>query len=362
MCSVTISYKVQAIHHSITIISIIILFIIVGGCEREVVRERTSEGDVVFLTGSLLTESDSLALPLTIRYVKGFLLVGDTQSVHPLHVINAYTGEYVGGFSRNGEGPGEMLRPGSVITYPSSDTFYVHDIRLRRLTRGVIPANGVLRIDQGTSVTIRADGLLNNMIALPQEGFAGTGIHNGHQTLLHVRTDGSEGESFGNDLGGPEAVNLQFRHQGYQNSIRVKPDLSRVAVAYRYASRLDIYDHDSGSTRIVRWKDMFGPSFNTDLGRASQFSESDRRYGYVDVATSRDYIFALYSGYADGEVPDAAFGRFVHVYSWEGELISVYSLDRPAVAIEISPDGDTIFTIVHYPSVMITTTSLHRET
>lgn len=323
------------------------------GCNPSDPRDDEPNNDIITLKGVPLIETDSLALPINARYVTGYLIIGDLESENPLHVIDAGTGRYVGGFGHRGEGPGEILRPAGVVTYPRSDSIQIYDVGLRRITPAILQQNGTIQIAADRSVNVRAQGLLANLIGLPNGELTASGIHQGERALLRITNDGLEGKSFGSLVGGPENLPLQFRHHGYQNNIKARLDGSQIVIAYRHADRLDIHDFEQDETITLRWIDEFEPEFSTAGGRASPFLQESARYGYVDVATSSAYIFALYSGARNGDVADADFGRFVHVYTWEGELVSVYELDHPAISLEVSPASDALFTLVHYPGVAI---------
>ncbi|NIU77657.1 MAG: hypothetical protein GWN71_30125, partial [Gammaproteobacteria bacterium] len=76
-------------------------------------------------------------------------------------------------------------------------------------------------------------------------------------------------------------------------------------------------------------------------GQPSLATGADLRFGYVDVATTEDRIYALFSGQTRGGAPPgrAVFGLYVHVYDWTGQLREVLELDRPAISVAVTEDG-----------------------
>ena len=77
----------------------------------------------------------------------------------------------------------------------------------------------------------------------------------------------------------------------------------------------------------------------------------DLRLGYVDVAASRDRIYALFSGRTRAGHPDEAiYGRDVHVFDWDGKLHSVIHLDADAMAIALDEGQDLLLAVRHLPT------------
>ncbi len=62
------------------------------------------------LSGRVLTDSDSLAIPVLILAVADFLIVADLAADHPIHIIDASDGRLRSIFRRGG-GPGEVKAP-----------------------------------------------------------------------------------------------------------------------------------------------------------------------------------------------------------------------------------------------------------
>ena len=74
--------------------------------------------------------------------------------------------------------------------------------------------------------------------------------------------------------------------------------------------------------------------------------DRDSRYGYLDVTTGPHMIVALFSSRRDSEVGFYPDGKFVHVFDWQGRLLSVYELPELASAIALDAPRHQLF-VVH---------------
>lgn len=73
-------------------------------------------------------------------------------------------------------------------------------------------------------------------------------------------------------------------------------------------------------------------------------TDGSLRFGYVDVATSREDIFALFSGRArEGFKEEAPLGDYVHVFSWDGAFRRALKLDAGMLAVAVDPAGMILY-------------------
>ena len=72
--------------------------------------------------------------------------------------------------------------------------------------------------------------------------------------------------------------------------------------------------------------------------------------GYIDVYTTEQYVYALYSGKT---IKDATSGAFesnqVLVFDWSGNPVTKYALDIFVTEICISPDDAVLYAISNKP-------------
>jgi hypothetical protein len=126
----------------------------------------------------------------------------------------------------------------------------------------------------------------------------------------------------------------------------------RIAVAARYAGSLEVFDAAGKREREIRGPFEFLPAFSVGEGERgpAMATGDDLRFGYVDLAVTDRYVFGLFSGRTRGQAEeDASLGRYVHVFTWDGDLVDVLELDADASAIEASETGSELYVLRNDP-------------
>jgi hypothetical protein len=144
----------------------------------------------------------------------------------------------------------------------------------------------------------------------------------------------------------------------------VRPDGRRIVIATQYADQLEFYGPDGGRIKTVRGPFGFDPRFTVvDIqGFKTMSSDESMRHGYVDVTATQDRVYALFSGRTrEAFGGGASFGRYVHVYDWDGKLLQVLTLDRDLISITLSADERRVFGAAHDPEPVIMTYDLPRS-
>jgi hypothetical protein len=96
-------------------------------------------------------------------------------------------------------------------------------------------------------------------------------------------------------------------------------------------------------------------------GEVYMAPEEDMRFGYVRIATTDDRIYALFSGRSNrGSPRDAPYGRFVHVYDWDGEFLAALELDNAALEIAVDPLGEELYATIEEPEPGVRVYSLRE--
>lgn len=108
-----------------------------------------------------------------------------------------------------------------------------------------------------------------------------------------------------------------------------RPDGSlKIAVAGPRAQRLDF------STRA-----------GEELGRIDFLPTGETRFAYTSATSNHRSVFALFAGGAFGVVGAgrAFWGRELHEYSWEGQLLGVHLLPELVTQISVNGEGTRVF-------------------
>lgn len=139
--------------------------------------------------------------------------------------------------------------------------------------------------------------------------------------------------------------------------LRIRPGTTNEFAYFTLnGAMMQIFDIDRDYKFNIKYEKIYYlPSFT--VIKTPQFTKakmaSDSKLGFIDVAVTRDNIYALYSGGLPGDV----FCDDVFVYNWKGEPISRIKLDKKCRNIAIDENnpkilyglyGDTNVHIVKY--------------
>jgi len=305
----------------------------------------------ILLMGTTLYDGDLLAMPTQIAVGNDRIALVDGFAKRPIHVLDP-AGGYIAGLGKGGEGPGEFEGPRALEPTADGDGFWVFDAALSRLTLvepdrwNSIPASGRV------TLAIRGPAMVTNLVRRGDEGFIAAGFF-GEGRLGHFTGDGEyEGASGtlpSSDIEAPPEV-LQHAYRG---NLKADPAGGRLVFANRNAGFLEVFTSDGEPVRRIDGPFEFDPVFRVTMGERgpSLATGEDLRFGYVDVATTRDRIYALFSGRTRaGHPDDAVYAREVHVFDWDGTLQSVLHLDADAMAIAVDARRDRLLVVRHLPT------------
>ena len=311
--------------------------------------------DPIALASETVTDADFLALPSQIEVVGPNLVILDAASDSAVAVVRREDGALVRRFGRRGEGPGEFSGAWSIERVPGDDLdFWVYDVALLRLNRidldlairGENPVVEMIRLDADARVLDPV--WLDTMVV--GVGFFASG------RLALFNAEGRLLRRVGAEPPGSDNVPIPVRQHAFQSKLKANPSRTRLVLATRHADVIEIYDPDG--TRIAAPTPLFGflPRFEVRdrRGEAVMATGDDLRFGYIDLATTDDRIYALFSGRTRRGFPGVAnFGEYIHVFDWQGELKGVYRLDSEAISIAVDPAGGALYAIRHAPSPAI---------
>ena len=312
------------------------------------------------LKGRLFATGDYLAAPAEMVVAGERLLVIDAMSDSALHVIDTRTGRHVRSLGGRGEGPGEYRGPWSLASErrrPGQP--WVYDLQLARLTRvdlrpGAAPAAQaeIVRI-QGEALAIQPVWTQDSLLVSPSLSARGR--------LSFYGPDGTFRRAAGPLPQGGGGVPPAILQQAWMGTLVSNPQTGWLALVTQHADQVEIYRPDGSLVRRVRGPFRFDPRFTVEQmqGQPVMAQGDAMRFGYTDAEATAGEIYALFSGRTrEAYKAASSFGRFVHVYDWQGELKRVYELDSDVVAIALSPDGKRLYGIGEEPEPAIVVFSL----
>lgn len=316
--------------------------------------------DVQKVTGRVLVSGDYLGRPSRVEQIGTSLLVLDDLGSSAVHFVSAFDGRHVRSQGRRGNGPGEFRSAWSIARVPHDTRgAWVFDVQISRLTRvDAVPEREptsdppMITLSGGPNPT-QPIWITDSLLVTPN--------FSGDARLAYYGRDGrflrAAGPAPSDNRGTPVGV-LQ---QAWMGRLAARPAGDRLVLATQYADQLEIYSVDGALVKKVRGPFHFDPLFkvaNAD-GMPTMTFDDGVRMGYSDVIATDDRIYALFSGRTrEAYGGNSPFGRYVHVYDWEGRLQRILELDTDVISISLSSDQRALFGIAEVPEPVIMTFSL----
>jgi TolB-like 6-blade propeller-like len=147
----------------------------------------------------------------------------------------------------------------------------------------------------------------------------------------------------------PDSVPPNVCQHAYQPQLAVAPDGRHIAVASRNASLLELFSRD-GSERVVAQ----APTPVTPVYQVARMpdghkvfaSGDDLRFGYIAVAATDSFVYALFSGHLRAEGTEhSTMSSDVHVFDWSGRLVWRIALPLKVYALVADTTGRSLFAL-----------------
>ncbi|MFN9116518.1 MAG: BF3164 family lipoprotein [Gemmatimonas sp.] len=311
---------------------------------------------VLPLEGEVLGSGEELATPGSILVLDSLLVVIDRKNDKQLSILSKHSGRLLGSFGVKGNGPGEYRAPWTVSADPAvKGRLWVFDRQLRRLTRvdiGRMPlAPGFPKVETRTMTRS-----FNEVISLRAGSFLGANPAAETARLAVALVDGELKSRHAPLPQSPPDVPLAAWQNAQQVHIAVDPNRRRIVAASRYADRIEIFDDGGRAIGLAERFFSFEPRF--EAGALSVRSRDDKttmalgneaRIGYVSLALSKNFIYALFSGTTMGASMTPTYGAYLHVFDFAGKSRGVYKFQGPVAAIAVEPDDSRLYATRHDP-------------
>jgi hypothetical protein len=254
-----------------------------------------------------------------------------------VHVVDLIAGRFLVSYGQNGEGPGDFESLVNLTTRPGeAPEIWAFDANLRRITRLGVGVGS----EHPATMIMSPTALLNRAIWLNPDRLLVV-AHSDTDRYAILDSTGKRLAVVPGDLLGPDSVDKETRagrSTGFYSC--ASPPRERFAVAFVHGGRIDLNDYSGRLRGRARVPFPTKGSFRRDS--VGQWHARDVRLYYVDCAATPPHLYALFSGLRldrpGGAV--AVEARYVHVFDWDGNLVTVLALDR--FVRTIATAGDTL--------------------
>lgn len=281
--------------------------------------------------------------PFRIRQAEDKVIVMDLHGTdHYYHVFQYPSFRYINSFGKRGDSPQEMLSAEN-IRY-KDNAIWVLDANKSELTRLGYSLSGdsVLRDEV---VTLDKSLLRSLDFAVYNDSTFIIPDYSGDCRFCWVSR---KGELMRKSGAIPTANDDALQNarpalaQAWRSFIDYNPNNGILAIATQLGEVLEVYDLKD-TTRVVR----MGPNGEPQFKIADGYGIPAGIMGFSDVQVTDSAIYAVFHGRTfkeiaqkSGQAPDG--GRYIYVFSLEGEPLCKYTLDRYIYGIHVDESTKTI--------------------
>lgn len=300
------------------------------------------------LQGELFIRDDSLGTPTDIAVGEQFVFIGDPYADQAVSVFDKESGDFVTNTAPKGEGAQEISRLKSMNFKPGSNSGWIWD------------PPGLAKYFDGTSITgktirLTGGGFAMDPVWIIGDSIVSSGLYDSGRLGVYTPS-GEFVRTIGSLIPGETSDHTASRQYAYEAILRTNSVGNSIVAASLNTDRLEIFD-TSKMLHLVRGPGFHEPVFRVlsidSNGNPRTFIESETVQGYVSIAVTDQFIFALYSGRTRAWVRSQDYfsppGQTVIVFNWNGTPMGVLELQDGAVQIGVSRDGQYIYAIYRRP-------------
>lgn len=299
------------------------------------------------LQGELFVHSDLLGNPTRIAVGELFVFVGDPQAEQAITVFDRRSGEFIGHTGDKGEGPREISSVWSLDFKPGKNSGWIYNYpRVFKYLDGASMTEEAIRFTGG--------GTPLSPVWIVGDSIASSGGYESGRLGIYTPT-GEFVRTIGPDPPGEISTPMIVRQHVYEAVAKTNSEGTKIVVASKNTDRIEFFD-SSKMLRLVRGPGFHEPVFSTAIdnqGNPRMMIEDETIQGYVSVAVTDQFVFALYSGRTRGWIRGQRYfsppAKTVVVFDWSGCPVGVLGLQDGAMIIGVSSDGRFLYAIHRRP-------------
>lgn len=149
-----------------------------------------------------------------------------------------------------------------------------------------------------------------------------------------------------------DRLTMQERVSVFRNGQqKFSPDGTKLATCISNGCAIAMYDCSDSSLNERAMLAYYPPVFSlTDYDYQKTALSLDSRAGFLDVACTDKYVYALYSGRVlSDDLFTAYYGNHIFVYDWDGNPVKHYVLDKDLFMLNIDEDNGTLYGVSNDP-------------
>ncbi len=300
--------------------------------------------------------ADSLGFARDLVICDSLLIIYDKSplfSENQLRVYNLNTFKFIDSMGRVGLGPGEF-KDGSALNNINSVShgFTILDFASLKVLFYYI--NKLGSIEYSKSISLKQGRpympVVVNDTTIMSLAFE---LDNGRFAMYD--TLGDLTEIFGEIPPGKKKNDPGYvQYQAHKGLMRMTPNGEKLVISSQFTDLLEVYNIDGTLFKRIIGQLNFLPQYKI-AGQNSYpypaFNLDKCKFGYIDIAVTNSFIFALYSGQSMRK--QKYEGEYLHVFSIDGELVKNYKLTNKMSKIAFDRKNNRLFGIHFHPITKI---------
>lgn len=314
--------------------------------------KREDAPEILPLNGeSIALDLDSLTLPLFYHLFRDSLILVENIKANPyfVDVYSLSNKRLVRRIARQGEGPTEFLSVRVMNRAPINNNFSIFDISTKSVGFVSMDEKGEFQITKkidlpqntGDFISIDAVRLLGfNDSYLETEKFS-----NKVSPLFYLSTDMATSKEQLQKIDSQRFAFFSANVSSAQLAFSKKNDC--IWMIDKHRDKIQIFDTNLKLKKSIKGPDFIEPDIIQNIDKSLGFKNHIDYDSYYSCAYTDDYIYLLYLGIV-GTYGIKGEGFYykpseIFKFNWDGELQSIYKLDRFLYGITIDKAGENIY-------------------
>jgi len=320
--------------------------------------DRDSFPSVQKVDGELLSYDSSL-YPVSFRLIQDSILYVEllhrSSEGYLAKLYKFPEMEYIKSILYSGRGPGEFLSARLIYQNIFSNSFIIHDVVGSRIASYRIDSTLNHTINYAPEVYRISDAVLfftkvNDTLLL---GYNSYYLNNSEFPNLNNVDEfvlfNHKGETF--DYAKPTDIKL-FTLNAVGASLLASEEKNRIIVADYYKDQIRFYDKAFKLIKALEGPDLLAPTYRVVKSHSNTvLFERGKMFGaFEEVCSTSEHVFLLYKnlngidvGGEDGIDPMYHVPSEVYKFTWDGQPIACYQLDRFIWGMSVDSKGEYIY-------------------
>lgn len=311
----------------------------------------TDFGEAIQLQHEVYND-DFIGNPFIVKSIGTTLYAIDNMNDPLIHVFDQ--GRYKGQVIKKGQGPNEMVSPFELSPSFDGKNIWIYDNSIQRWLEF---SGEAIATNTKAVVTDKIEFARNNNTpfapATPSwingNQFICTNPWN-HEDRFYI-IDRTTMEKKG-----VQNPNFTFTNQLpasilsilFDAKMTMKPDRSKVALAGSYLDAIEIFNTKGEILNTIKGPEA-GFNFAFDEAKSLEMNilstNTDTKKAYVNICSTNQYIYALYSGKRKGGESNYNLGNCIYVFDWDGKPIKKYLLDQDLIHFDINEKEQRLYAV-----------------